>query len=207
MKKINEILKSARLDKNKSIADLEKITKIKSAFLDSIEKGEWERLPPFPIILGFVKSMASALGLDEGMAVAVLKRDYPPAVVRIAPKPDVATRFTWSPRLTFAIGVVSVILILIGYLVFQYVKFISPPYLLVESPKENQTVNSRTVSVFGITDSDAKITVNNQPVEVFDDGRFSVHLDIVPETKDITIVASSRSGKTTTISRKINVSQ
>ena len=71
--------------------------------------------------------------------------------------------------------------------------------LTVESPKENQIVMGNSVTVFGSTDSDAKITVNNQPVIVSDDGKFSVSLDVIQETKEIIIMASSRSGKTTTV--------
>jgi predicted nucleic acid-binding Zn-ribbon protein len=47
--------------------------------------------------------------------------------------------------------------------------------------------------------------VNDQPIEVSSDGKFSVNLSIVKETKEIMVTASSRSGKVTTVSRKIEV--
>jgi cytoskeletal protein RodZ len=205
MKTIGQILKDARITKSYSLMHLEGITKIKSGFIDLIEKEKWEGLPPFPTILGFVKSLSTTLGVDPKMAVAVLKRDYPPKKLKITPKPDLASRFTWNPKFTFIVGVSAVLLILFGYFTFQYIHFISPPSLSVDSPKENQVVVGNSVTVFGSADDDAKVLVNNQPVDISSDGKFSVRLDITKETKEVVITASSRSGKTTTVSRKILV--
>ena len=75
----------------------------------------------------------------------------------------------------------------------------------VDSPKENQIVTGDSLTVFGSTDTDAKIVVNNQPVLVSDDGKFSVSLSVVKDTKEVTVIASSRSGKVTEIRRTIKV--
>jgi cytoskeletal protein RodZ len=205
MNTIGQILKDARVLKKYSLMHVEGMTKIKSGFIDSIEKENWDALPPFPTVLGFVKSLSSSLGVDQKMAVAVLKRDYPPKKLRITPKPDVSKKFTWSPKLTFVVGVSGVLIILLGYLSFQYFHFVSRPELTIDSPKENQIVKGNSVMVFGSTDSDVKVVINNQPIMVSPDGKFSESLDVTPETKEIVIVASSRSGKTTTVSRKITV--
>ena len=162
-------------------------------------------LPPFPTVLGFVKSLSAALDVNQFLAVGVLKRDYPPKKLRVTPKPDISNKFVWSPKLTFIIGISIVLLGLFSYLGFQFIHFESLPKLIVESPKENQTVMGNSVNVFGTTETDAKIVVNNQPVVVSDDGKFSVSMDVVSETKEIVIQASSRSGKVTTVRRTIIV--
>ncbi|KKR71174.1 MAG: hypothetical protein UU12_C0006G0003 [Candidatus Woesebacteria bacterium GW2011_GWA2_40_7b] len=205
MKTIGEILSQARVNKKYSLADVEGLTKIKNSFLDAIEKQRWEDLPPFPTVLGFVKSLSAALGVDTNLAVAVLKRDYPPQKLNINPKPDVSAKFTWSPKLTFTLGVGVILVTVLGYLVFQYSRFISPPNLIIESPKEGQVVSGGSVLVFGSTETDAKIIVNNQPVLVSDDGKFSVSIGVTKDTKEIDIVATSRSGKMTTIRRTIKI--
>ena len=92
-----------------------------------------------------------------------------------------------------------------GYLIFQYSRFVSPPGLSIESPKEGQIVSGTSVPVFGSTDSDVKITVNNQPVLVDSDGKFSVNLDVAGITKEVDVIAISRSGKMTEVKRKIQV--
>ncbi len=205
MKTIGEILKNARINKKFSLIHVEGLTKIKASFVDAIERQKWEKLPPFPTVLGFVKSISTSLNIDEKMAVAVLKRDYPPKTLNINPKPDVSSKFMWSPKLTFAVGIGIVLMLIFGYLIFQYSRFVSAPGLKVESPKEGQVVSKGSVLVFGSTDADAKITVNNQPVLTDDNGKFSVSIEVVPETKEIVIIAISRSGKTTTVRRTIKV--
>ncbi len=59
--------------------------------------------------------------------------------------------------------------------------------------------------VFGTTDTDVKITVDNQPVLIDEDGKFSTNIAISGTTKEIVIKAVARSGKETTITRKIAV--
>lgn len=198
-------MKNARVDKKYSFAHLEGLTKIRRSFIEAIEEENWSALPPFPTVLGFVKSIAGALEIDEKATVAVLKRDYIPKKLSISPKPDVTSKFVWSPKITFAVGVIVVLVVMFGYLGFQYYRFVSPPNLKVESPRQSQEIKGNSVLVFGTTDADSKITVNNQPVLVDDNGKFSVSIDIVPETKQIVIKAISRSGKETTVSRTIKI--
>lgn len=205
MKTIGQILAEARVEKKLSVEALEKKTKIRASFIRNIEKENWESLPPFPTVLGFVRSLASALDVDTQTASAVLKRDYPPKKLSITPKPDIPNKVSLSPKIAFFAGVGFFALLIVGYLAFQYNKFVSPPALKVESPKDTQVVTGGSVLVFGSTDRDAKVTVNNQPVLVTLDGKFSVTISVVPETDDIIVKAVSRSGKETVINRKIEV--
>jgi cytoskeletal protein RodZ len=205
MKTIGQILKSARERKRYSLKKLEELTRIKKDFIEAIEQELWENLPPFPTILGFVKSISTTLDVDSAMAVAVLKRDYPPKNEVISPKPDISSKFVWSPKLTFGIGVGIAAAVILGYLFFQYSKFVSPPSLSVSSPKDLEVVDKDFVLVEGRSDSDAKVIANNQPLITDQDGKFSVELAVTTETKEIVIKAISRSGKETVVSRKIEV--
>lgn len=203
MKSIGEVIKEERIRKKYSRVSLEKITKIKKEFIEAVEKENWETLPEYPVVAGFVKNVARALKLNEGRVLALLRRDYPPKTLRINPKPDVSEKFSWSPKTTFFVGVVAVSLIILGYLAFQYFSFISPPPLLVEVPIEGQVVEGPNLTVSGKTDADASITVNNQPVLVDEKGMFSTQVEVFEGTQEIVVVAKSRSGKEMVIIRKI----
>jgi len=205
MKSIGEIISEARAKKKYSYYELEEITKIKSSFIEAVEKENWNILPPFPTVMGFVKSISSALNIDEKMIVAFLKRDYPPRKTDVNPKPDISAKPTWGPRLTFALGLGLVIVSILGYLIFQYIKFTSPPKINIVSPGVDQEIFGNYVLVFGSTDRDVKITVDNQPVLVDEDGKFSVSIEIVPTTSEIVVKAVSRSGKETVVERNIRV--
>jgi cytoskeletal protein RodZ len=205
MRTIGSFIKEARLRKKYSLEKLGETTKIKRDFIAALEKQDWVSLPDFPVLTGFAKNIAKALGLNEGETVAILKRDYPPKSLPINPKPDVSDKFVWSPKLTFLVGVGVVLLAVISYLLISYVKFLSPPSLEVLRPLEDEVLTERTLIVSGKTTSDAVVSVNNQPFIVSDEGAFEGEIEIFEGTESIVVKAKSRSGKETVISRKIKV--
>lgn len=203
MRTIGSLIKEARTKKKISLTKLEEETKIKKEFLEALEVEAWDKLPEYPVVVGFVKSVSHALKVSEKNLVAVLRRDYPPKTLDINPKPDVENKFVWSPRLTFLVGVGVVLVILLSYLTFQYKDFVSPPSLTVSEPREGQKVTERILTVSGKTDSDAVLTINNQPTTLDADGGFSVEIEIFEGTSEIEIKAKSRAGRETIVRRKI----
>lgn len=203
MKTIGKVLKETRVRKKYSRVKLEKETKIKKDFIKAIEEEDWDSLPEYPVVAGFIRSMSGVLKVDRKQAAARLRRDYPPKSLRINPKPDVSSKFTWSPRLTFIAGVLVVSAIIVSYLGFQYIGFISPPPLTVESPNDGDIVKDRVIQVSGKTDPNAVIRVNNQPVLVAEDGSFVSQIEVYQGTHFIEVRAVSRSGKESVVKRKI----
>lgn len=203
MKTIGNIIKETRTNKKISLDRLESETKIKKEFLVAIEKENWIGLPDLPVLTGFVKNIAAFLGLNQNQLTAMLRRDYPPRKLAINPKPDVADKFTWTPKLTFYVGAFIIAVLILGYLVFQYAKFVRPPALSVLRPKEGVEVTTSLVRVEGKTDPNATVKVNNQPVLINEDGAFSVDIEIFEKTDEIVVVATSRTGKETVVRRTI----
>lgn len=205
MKSLGQVIKEARLSKNFSVSQLSESTKIKSSFLEAIEKNRWASLPEFPVLQGFIRSIGHTLDVDENKLVAVLRRDYPPKHLPINPKPDVKSKFTWGPRLTFVLGTLLVLFLIAGYLVYQYFMFVSPPHLEISKPIDSEVVKDFEIEVSGKTTQDATIKVNSQPFVVDPEGNFSGQIEITGETREIEVVATSRAGRETTIRRKIQV--
>lgn len=203
MQTLGNILKDSRRKKGYTHEDLEEKTRIKIQFLKALENHHWEILPEYPVVLGFVKNVAGSLDISENLAVALLRRDYPPKKLSINPKPDVTNKFTWGPTATFFVGLGLVILVVLIYLTRQYFLFLSPPALEVVSPKEGEVVKQKEVRVVGKTSPNASVTVNNQPILIEDSGDFVVNLEIFEGTSEITVSATSRSGKETVVHRKI----
>ena len=205
MRTIGSFIKETRVRKKYSLEKLENLTKIKKHFLAGLEKQDWAKLPDFPVLTGFVKNIAKALGLNEESTVAILKRDYPPKSLSINPKPDVSDRFVWSPKLTFLVGVGVVLVAVVSYLLVSYIQFLSPPSLEVFEPRAEQVVTENPIKVSGKTTTDAVVTVNNQPFIVSDEGTFEGEIEVFEGTGEIIVKATSRSGKETLESRKIKV--
>lgn len=205
MKGIGELFKSARGGKRLSLDGLEEKTKIKKEFINAIEKEDWEKLPAYPVVMGFVKNIAEAVGVEVNKAEALLRRDYPPTKLAINPKPDVSREFHWGPKHTFIVSIITVLLTIFLYLGLQYKKFISPPGLEIKSPQEDALIKGNFVLIEGKTDVDAVVVANNQPVIVDSDGNFSFELGVSSTTEKVEILAKSRSGRETKVVRKIKV--
>ena len=204
MKTIGSLLKDTRLSKKYSLKKVEEETRIKEEFIKAIENGDWQALPDYTVVSGFVKSLAKFFSIEELKAVAILRRDYPPQKNPLVnPKQDVSKKFVWSPKLTFFVGISLVIVLVLGYLGFQYHKFMSPPSLDIYEPKEEAVIKSINVVVLGKTDSDATVKVNNQSLIVGDDGNFEGEIQIYKGTTEIIFKAKSRSGKETVVRRTI----
>ncbi len=197
MNTIGKILKDARQSKNITFSKLESITKIKKDFLIKIENEDWNNLPEFAVVSGFVKNIANSLELPIDSTNAVLRRDYPPKKLAINPKPDISQKLTWSPKLTFAIGVITLVLLVLTYLGIEYQKFTKSPELVINSPKESEVINQNTVKISGRTTTDAVVTVNNQPITLDQDGGFDTLLEVTKDTDKLLFKAVSRSGKVT----------
>jgi len=205
MKSVGEIIKEARIKKKLSREKLEVRTKIKKEFIEALENSKWDLLPEYPVVLGFVKNIASNLGLKEANLIALLRRDYPPKTLPVNPKPEIREKFKWSPRLTFITAAIFIFIIITFYLGLSYFNFIRPPSLEIKEPSENQLVDKNLLVVRGNTNPEAYVEINNQPVIVEEDGCFVTEIEISDETQEIVVVAKSRSGKETIVHRKIEV--
>jgi cytoskeleton protein RodZ len=62
---VGERLKAAREEKGLSLEDVAAQTRIPQRHLESIESGEWDKLPAPTYTLGFAKSYATVVGLDR----------------------------------------------------------------------------------------------------------------------------------------------
>lgn len=198
MKSIGQVLKSARLSQEISLEELERQTKIKKEFIDSIEREKWQRLPEFSVVSGFVKNIATSLSVEREKAMALLRRDYPKEGQQVAqPKPDMEKRTIIGPRIVFIIAASLLMFIVGGYIFAQYRSFNKAPSLVVIEPRDGQEVSLSDdfLAVSGQTDPTATIIVNNQSVLVEDDGEFTTELEIGTNLNVVNVTATSRSGK------------
>lgn len=194
-------MKHAREEAVLTIPEIAEKTKIKEKFLIALEESHWSTLPNFPIASGFVRSYAQAVGVDINLALALLRRDFPTGGYSNLPTQDlpVNPRFIWTPKTTLATAIVVTLLLIGGYLFRQYMLFVAPPPLKVETSK---TTNGLLVS--GKTAPSATLEVNKRQVLLEKDGKFEIELDRADLGEKVEIKATSRSGKSTTVSRPSN---
>jgi len=209
MKTVGEILKNARLQKKLTRRELAEKTKIDAKYLKALEDNDFNKLPEAAFVKGFIRNYAKILGVDPQQALAVFRRDYdqdvkgqviPRSLTQQATKP----RSLWTPKTT-VVGVLLVLSVAFAsYFFFQYRLLTTAPPLKIESPQEKERVKA-AVEVSGRTDPQATLTINNQQVAIDPDGSFSQSLILPEGTRTITIESTSRSGKSRTVQRTVQV--
>lgn len=208
MKTVGSIFRQAREKKRLTLDDVERATKIRKKFLEGIERDDYANLPSPAYAKGFVKNYSDFLGLDETNVFAYFRRQteevpksslFPKKIdAALAPAP---LRMTPGRFLGLLVG--ALVIIFISYLALQYRTIQLPPALSIESPNENFVSDEQRIEVLGATEPDATVTINDVSVLVRSDGKFFDQVELQAGVNKITVTATSRFGKATTITRDV----
>lgn len=207
MIRVGQKLEEERLRRGLALQEVSEATKIREEFLSAIEKGDYKKLPSASYAQGFVKNYAKFLEMPEKETLALFRREFdekkefkvlPEGLV--SPSGFSLRRF----KMSFA-AILVVLLLLIGYIVFQYRYAIISPPLKISFPPEASVVSSSTVIVLGKTDPSSTIFVGDEQVSVNQDGTFKKEISVFPGKTTITVKAVNRFGKQTILDRHIMV--
>lgn len=194
MRTVGTILKQARDRQRLTRQQIALQTKIKERFLVALEEGNLQALPNYSIAQGFARSYARVVGVDPGLALALLRRDFPQETTTSRAKEmSLSGRPVWTPRTTIVTVLVVTLAAVTLYLVRQYILFVAPPFLEVNVDKSEEQV-----LVSGKTSPSATVQVDNKTVLVEKDGTFRVTFAKSEIGETLAATATSRSGKETT---------
>ena len=208
MVRAGQKLREQRITKGLTIEEVSKKTKIRASYLLAIEKGEYQKLPASTYIIGFVRNYAKYLDLPEQEILALFRREFDEEkTFKILPEGLVKEDFPIK-RIRLADTakiIVLLVIILLGYILFQYRFAIISPPLEISTPSDGAIVLSRTITVSGKTDPNATVFVNNDNVSLDSDGNFKKSINVFPGKTLITVKAINYFGKEKIIERHINV--
>ncbi len=104
------------------------------------------------------------------------------------------------------IGVVLVVVVIIGGLVWEVVRVTAPPRLTVDSPADNLLTAEHRVELAGSATPESAVTVNGSPVSLSSDGSFHETLDLRTGLNIITVSASKKFAAPKVVYRRVVVS-
>lgn len=204
--KVSQLLLAARqkkrIDLEKASADL----RIQIKFLRALETADFKIFSTAVQTEGFLKNYARYLGLAPEEVLAFYRRDLVPdffakSLLKSAPgRRNLVTpeRFTF-----FSLLVLLIIFAL--YLFGQYRSFWQAPPLTVEVPKGDVQIKDLQVTIRGRTCPDCQVSLNDQKVNVSPEGKFVTSLSLRDGVNQLTVVAQSRAGRETTVTRTVTV--
>ncbi|MBI5620697.1 helix-turn-helix domain-containing protein [Candidatus Gottesmanbacteria bacterium] len=208
MKTVGSILKEARDAKRLTLDQVEAATKIRAKFLGAIEEDNYATLPSQAYAKGFVKNYAEFLGVPTPTILAFFRRQTQEIhKSAILPK-GIAKSLnrTWlqlTPGKFLILLFSGLVIAFLVYLGIQYRQLQYPPEIVIDTPREASIVMTKKIEVLGNTDSDATVTVNGISVLVRTDGKFFDQVTLEPGANTITVIATSRYGKMSTVTRSV----
>lgn len=210
MKTAGQLLNDARLHKKLDLSEIARVTKIREQFLRYIEADDYSRLPSGATARGFIRNYSEFIGLKPDYVLAVFRRDFVENKQgQIVPRglaEPVAQPSVWTPKSTIIAGVVCVCLIFAAYVVYQYRILTGPPPLTIKQPTEVELqVTEPSIVITGQTDPEATISINGQLVALEKGGNFSVRVSLGTGQNVIAVEATSKSGKKTVQTRRVNL--
>ncbi|MBI4084368.1 MAG: helix-turn-helix domain-containing protein [Candidatus Levybacteria bacterium] len=209
MIRIGQKLHEERARRGLSLDDVAKATRIKPSFLSAIERGEYHKLPSSAYAQGFVQNYAAFLGFPKRETLALFRREFAGEKdIRVLPEGFTETGSypfrSIRTHQTFLL-ILGSILILAGYVLFQYRFILLNPPLSVSSPKGGEIAFAKEITVVGKTDPNATVYVNNDAVVVSRNGEFMKKITAFTGKTVIVVKAKNRLGRETTIERMIEV--
>lgn len=208
MRTVGQVLRQEREKKFYTLDEIEKATKIRKSLLEALEDGQYPKLPPATFVQGFIKNYARFLKLDSDKLLAIYRREFsegkhPPRVLEVFTNPVDQRKFRLTPTKVLGSVILALIIIFFVYLWFEYRFLVGGPFLEVSQPPDQLNAASSQVIVVGRTDPEAKVAINNQEIRVDLAGKFSQEIKLSSDINNIEIIATSKTGQITKISRTV----
>lgn len=207
---LGEKLTKKRIASGYDIRDVEKSIRIRAKYIEAIESGNYDKLPPDVFVRGFIKNYASFLKLDpekvlktyekeRGLIENVKKATSKAPIV----KPIDAPKIVITPKTIIVSTVVLIALIIVSYIGWQVRILTAPPDLALDSPGNNVNVSSDSLFVSGKTDTGATLFVNDVEIGVDQDGSFKEKVSLQNGVNTIKVKAQNKLGKTKEVTRTV----
>jgi cytoskeletal protein RodZ len=196
----NEQLKVIRRKKQLSLSNVEQETKIRAHYLEAIEDGRLDLLPP-AYSKGYIRRYAEFLGVAKETIEHELELliQQQPKKQPFSPR-GMGKEHQWSitPKIITTVFSLIVLIGFIGYVTYQVRQFAAPPVLEVTKPTTDSVVTLETFAIEGRTEPGATVYVDSLQASTGSDGAFSYLLTLRPGLNQITIRAENRIKKQTT---------
>lgn len=199
---LGEKLRKIRSDHRMSLTEASKATKIQAKYLEALEDGSYEKLPPEVYVRGFLKGYAAFLGVPEEAILRMYDRERSiqknlgkGEQFRFQPHLPIRFRLDISSKTTLFVLIAFVSLGFFSYLYIEFSAFVSEPKLILIGPSDGSTVQSSELLVSGETDRRASVRINDAEAAVGEDGRFEERITLMPGLNIISVSSVNRFGK------------
>jgi len=197
-----EILKSQRIKKNLSLNEISKKIKIKEKYLIALENNNWNFFESPVYIEGLIKNYARFLGLNYKKILPFFYRDYEGEEKITFRKPISEKYFALGVKKVFAILMISIFFVFILYFAYQIKIFLTPPKIVILSPKKDVFDNEKLIKIVAKTEKETTVTIFGEKIYPNEEGVFEYNFPLNNGKNELIIEVEGANGRKT-IFRKI----
>lgn len=204
---VGERLKKAREDHCLNLQDVSVKTRVPMKYLEAIESSHFDCLPCAKAHrLAYIREYARSLDLNPASFLYQFSKEsdlenYTP----VHPHRSFKIRKLSISSIFKNVAIAVLIIGFLGYLAWQINGILRPPTLTVFTPDDGSVTSQLTTNVQGETEKEVQLTVNGKEIMANDKGQFGAQVGLSGGLNTITISATKKHGKTTTITRHIIV--
>ena len=174
---LGELLRKKRVQLGMSFDQVEKTIKIRTKYLQALEKNNWAIFPSKTYIIGAINNYSKVLGLEKNKMTAFFRRDYEKKE-KLAFREKVSSRYLTSETKKWAFVLLAfVFLTFFVYFGIQLSIFLSPPKLVILTPQKDRFIKG-SVLVKGKVGKEATVTVFDEPVVTNKKGEFEYNFPL-----------------------------
>ena len=175
---LGERLEAAR--KRRTSLSLDEIAQkinVQKEHLYYLEKGKYNKLPADVYVYGYLKSYTKFLRINFSSIVKIYNKernieDRINSFKKNKKKPTYTVPFVITSGMIKVFFIFLVVFGIVFYLWYQVSGLSRPPKLVIYNLDQDKTVKEETITVFGQSDLDSDIKINDQPIFVDSEGNF-----------------------------------
>ena len=202
---LSEYLAATRKALDLSLSEVADQAGIAEKFLQNLESGQLQDLPPDVYVFGFIKKLAVLYGAPVGQLLDQYKKERG-IVDRVASKmtdkekglSGYLSRLIITPKLLTLVVGLGAVVVTVVYLTASVAAIDKQPSLEIFEPTNGSIAKDASIHVSGRTDPGNMVTINDQNTFVDTNGNFNVTLGAVAGQKALEIKAKNKFDKETT---------
>ncbi len=204
---LGEKLRKLRSEKRIALNEVSRATRIQITYLECLENGNHDNLPADVYVKGFLRSYADFLGVNDQILIKLYEKEKGirknleerkiSKTGKSIKKPINVSSFIFTPQKLAFFLVVVLIISGLAYLYQEIGSFSDVPRLIVLNPEGDISVEGNSLSIEGITEKDARLFINDQPILVNDDGKFKENITLQKGINTVSLKAVNKFDKET----------
>ncbi len=207
---IAQIFKIAREEENVTLEEVSADLKIDIKYLKALEEGRVDKLPKGVYEKNFLKVYANYLKIDASEILQVYDENIKHEKIdrekgMFVRKVSGDQYFLLIPRILKNLLIFLLVVACVIYLGFYLRNIIVAPELEIYTPQDSISIDSYKVEVYGRTENDVEVEINNKKVLIDESGNFVKEINLRTGMNNIKITAKKRYSKVNTVIRRILV--